>query len=111
MLDTPGFNEAVGEVKSALRVADGAIIVVDAMAGVEVGTELVWQYCDQMNLPRSIVINRMDRENASYTSALESIQSLSSIVKLVPVQLPWGKKHGFQDVIGLLSMRAQTRQG
>lgn len=107
LLDTPGFNEVVGEVKSALRVADGAIIVVDAVAGVEVGTELVWQYCDEMNLPRIIVINRMDRENASYTSALESIQSLSSNVKLVPVQLPWGEKHGFQGVIGLLSMRAR----
>ncbi|HJO90428.1 MAG TPA: GTP-binding protein, partial [Anaerolineales bacterium] len=55
LLDTPGFTDFVGEVKSALQVADAAIIVVDAVAGVEVGTELVWDYCNEHNLPRFIV--------------------------------------------------------
>lgn len=107
ILDTPGFTDFVGEVKSALRVADAAIIVVDSVAGVEVGTELVWQYCDELNLPRFVVINKMDRENANFQRALESVQGLSKNVKLVPVQLPWGEKHDFQGVIGILSMQAR----
>jgi elongation factor G len=108
ILDTPGFTDFVGDVKSALRVADAAIIVVDAVAGVEVGTELVWQYCDEMHLPRFVVINKMDRDNANFQRALESVQGLSKDVKLVPVQLPWGEKHDFKGVIGILSMRARS---
>src|SRR3970040_550955 len=92
-LDTPGFTDFVGEVKSALRVADAAIVVVDAVSGVEVGTELVWQYCDEYRLPRFVVINKMDRENANFQRALESGQGLSKTVKLVPVPVPWGEKH------------------
>ena len=107
ILDTPGFTDFAGEVKSALRVADAAIIVVDGVAGVEVGTELVWQYCDELKLPRFVVINKMDRENANFQRALESVQGLSKTVKLVPVQLPWGEKHDFKGVIGMLSMRAR----
>src|SRR5574341_663506 len=64
-LITPGFTDFVGEVKSALHVADAAIVVVDSVAGVEVGTELVWQYCDERKLPRFVVINKLDRENAN----------------------------------------------
>ncbi len=104
-LDTPGFTDFVGEVKSALRVADAAVIVVDAVAGVEVGTELVWQYCDEMQLPRFVIINKMDRDNANFQRTLESVQTLSKNVKLVPVQLPWGEKQDFKGVVGILSMR------
>ncbi|MEK7310577.1 MAG: elongation factor G [Chloroflexota bacterium] len=107
ILDTPGFTDFVGEVKSALRVADAAIIVVDAVAGVEVGTELVWQYCDEFKLPRFVVINKMDRENANFQRALESVKALSRGVKLVPVQLPWGEKQDFKGVIGILSMKGR----
>lgn len=106
-LDTPGFSDFVGEAKSALRVADAALIVVDAVSGVEVGTELVWQYCDELKLPRYVVINKMDRENANFAQTLESVQALSRDVKLVPVQLPWGEKSEFAGVIGLLSMRGR----
>jgi len=105
LLDTPGFTDFVGEVKSALRVADAAIIVVDAVSGVEVGTELVWQYCDEMNLPRFVVINKMDRDNANFQRTLESVQNLSRNVKLVPVQLPWGEKQDFKGMAGILTMR------
>ncbi len=109
VLDTPGFTDFVGEVKSALRVADAAIVLVDSVAGVEVGTELVWQYCDEFKLPRFVVINKMDRENANFQHALESVQALAKNVKLVPVQLPWGEKHDFKGALGLLSM--QLRKG
>ncbi|MBI5830372.1 MAG: GTP-binding protein, partial [Chloroflexi bacterium] len=107
LLDTPGFNDFVGEVLSALRVADAAIIMVDAVSGVEVGTELVWQYCDEHKLPRFVVINKMDRDNANFQRTLDSVQGLSKTVKLVPVQLPWGEKQDFKGVIGLLSMKGR----
>jgi len=110
LLDTPGFTDFVGEVKSALHVSDAAIVVVDAVAGVEVGTELVWQYCDEYKLPRFVVINKMDRENANFQSALEAVQAAFK-TKLVPVQLPWGEKHDFKGVIGLLSMKARLGKG
>jgi len=110
ILDTPGFTDFVGEVKSALHVSDAAIVVVDAVAGVEVGTELVWQYCDEYKLPRFVIINKMDRENANFQRALEGVQAAFK-AKLVPVQLPWGEKHDFKGVIGLLSMKARPGKG
>lgn len=106
LLDTPGFADFVGEVKSALQVADAAIIVVDATSGVEVGTERVWQYCDELNLPRIIVINKMDRENANFEEALASVQALAEDRKLVPAVVPIGAKQNFSGVIGLLSRGA-----
>ena len=90
-LDTPGYNDFVGEVISALRVADGALVLVDSVAGAEVGTELAWNYCDKFNLPRFIVINKMNRDNANFQKALESVQSITE-ARLIPVQLPWGEK-------------------
>jgi elongation factor G len=104
-LDTPGFPDFVGEVKSALHVADAAIVVVDSVAGVEVGTELTWQFCDDYKLPRFVLIAKMDRDNASFQQALASAQELTS-AKLVPVQLPWGEKQSFKGVIDLLAMKA-----
>ncbi len=109
-LDTPGFTDFVGEVKSALRVADAAIVVVDAVSGVEVGTELVWQYADEYKLPRFVVINKMDRENANFQRTLDEVQQ-SFRAKLVPVQLPWGEQSQFKGVIGLLSMKARAGKG
>ncbi|MCC6189936.1 MAG: elongation factor G [Anaerolineales bacterium] len=110
VIDTPGFTDFVGEVKSALRVVEAAIVVVDAVAGVEVGTELAWQYCDEFKLPRFVVINKMDRDNANFQKVLEHVQSTFK-VKLIPVQLPWGEQQGFQGVIGLLSMMARPGRG
>ncbi len=109
-LDTPGFTDFVGEVKSALHVADAAIVVVDAVSGVEVGTELAWQYCDERKLPRIVVINKMDRENANFQRAVERVQTTFK-AKLIPVQLPWGEKQDFKGVIGLLSMQARPGKG
>ena len=77
-LDTPGYTDFIGEVVSALRVVDGAVVLVDSVAGVEVGTELVWEYCDTFKLPRFVVISKMDRENANYQAALESARTLSA---------------------------------
>ena len=76
VLDTPGFTDFVGEAISALSVADGAIMLVDSVAGVEVGTEVLWTHCERFGLPRVVVISKMDRENASFKRAIESVQTL-----------------------------------
>jgi elongation factor G len=110
ILDTPGYTDFVGEVISALRVSDGAIVLVDSVAGLEVGTEVAWQYCDQFKLPRFLVINKMDRENANFEKAVASIQAFSE-TRLVPVQLPWGEKAAFQGVIDILTMQAYKGDG
>ncbi|MBL8058702.1 MAG: elongation factor G, partial [Anaerolineales bacterium] len=110
VLDTPGFTDFVGEVKSALHVSEAALVVVDAVAGVEVGTELVWNYCDEYKLPRFVVINKLDRENASYQKTLTQIQETFK-AKLVPVQLPIGEQAAFKGVVGLLTMKARMGKG
>jgi len=109
-LDTPGYTDFIGEMVSALRVSDGAIVVVDSVAGAEVGTELAWNYCDSFELPRFVLINKMNRENANFRKALESVQNLSD-VRLIPVQLPLGEKHDFKGVIDLLTMKAFVGDG
>ena len=110
ILDTPGYTDFVGEMVSALRVSDGAVVLVDSVAGAEVGTEIAWNYCDQFNIPRFVLINKMDRDNADFQKALATVQRLSE-VRLLPVQLPWGEKQDFQGVIDLLSMKAYAGTG
>lgn len=110
LLDTPGYTDFVGEVVSALRVSDGAIVLVDSVAGSEVGTEIAWSYLDKFNLPRFVVINKMERENANFEKALASIQGFSE-TRLIPVQLPWGEKAAFQGVIDILTMKAYKGDG
>jgi elongation factor G len=110
LLDTPGFPDFVGEVISALRVANGALVLLDAVSGVEVGTELTWQYCEEFKLPRFVVIAKMDRENANYEQALASARNLPG-AKLVPVQLPIGQGQNFKGVIDLLAMKARMGAG
>jgi elongation factor G len=110
LLDTPGYNDFIGEMISALRVSDGALVVVDSVAGAEVGTEIAWNYCDQFNIPRFVLINKMDRDNANFRQALDSIQQLSD-VRLLPIQLPWGEKQDFQGVLDLLTMKAYSGNG
>ncbi len=111
VLDTPGYTDFVGEVISALRVADGAVVLVDSVAGVEVGTEVVWHYCDAFKLPRFVLIAKMDRENASFQRVMDSIRQLSSDVTFVPIQLPLGEKHEYKGVIDLFSMTARPGAG
>jgi elongation factor G len=110
VLDTPGYTDFVGEVISALRVVDAALVVVDSVAGMEVGTEVAWDHCNTFKLPRIVVINKMERENANFRKALDSVQQFSD-VRLVPVQLPWGEKMAFKGVIDLLSMKAYAGDG
>jgi len=110
VLDTPGYTDFIGEVISSLRVADGALVLVDAVAGLEVGTEIAWGYCDTFKLPRFLVVNKLDRDNANFQKALASVQEFSE-TRLIPVQLPWGEKAAFKGVIDLITMKAYAGDG
>jgi elongation factor G len=109
-IDTPGYADFVGEVKAALRVADAALVVVTADKGVEVGTELTWQYADERKLPRMVLVNKLDRENTSFDQALESLRKQYGL-KVVPLQLPIGEQANFRGVVDLVSQKGYTFEG
>ncbi len=105
LVDTPGYADFIGEVKAGMRVSEGAVIVVCAASGVEVGTEQVWEYCEDAKLPRLIFVNKMDRENADFFKVVEEIRSnLGS--RCLPLQLAIGAQNSFEGVVDLLTMKA-----
>ncbi|MDY7075753.1 MAG: elongation factor G [Chloroflexota bacterium] len=104
VLDTPGYTDFVGEVKSSIRVADLALILVDAVSGVEVGTELAWDFVEAQGLPRMVVINKMNRENANLERTLEALRD-NFEQQFVPIQLPIGAEGNFAGVVDLVQMR------
>jgi elongation factor G len=107
LLDTPGFTLFAHEAKIAMSASEAALVVVDGVSGVEVVTEKVWQYAEEINLPRVIVVSRMDRERANYQTALESLVNAFGRL-VVPVQLPIGSEKSLKGVIDLVTMKAYT---
>ncbi|HNY67964.1 MAG TPA: elongation factor G [Bacillota bacterium] len=105
LIDTPGYSDFVGEVVGALRIADATMVLVDAVSGVEVGTELTWRHADESKLPRMIVVNRMDRENANFEKALGSIRDIFGN-HAVAAQLPIGEGDKFRGVADIIHMKA-----
>ncbi|MEO8456192.1 MAG: elongation factor G [Chloroflexota bacterium] len=105
LIDTPGYMDFMGEVKCGLRAAETVLIVVDAVSGVQVGTEFAWRFADELSLPRAIFINRMDRENADFDRTVQQIQAAWGS-KCVPVQLPIGSQASFTGVIDVLAQEA-----
>jgi len=103
-IDTPGYPDFVAEVKSGLRVSEGAIIVVCAASGVEVGTEQVWEYATESKLPCLIFVNKMDRENANFFDTLEDIRNKLG-AKCLPIQLPIGSQKDFQGLVDLVTRK------
>ena len=101
IFDTPGYIEFIGEVYSALRAADAAVMPISAPVGVEVGTELIWKLINERNLPRIVYINRMDRENADFHQCLASVQERLGR-QCVAIQLPIGAHTSFEGVVSLL---------
>jgi len=104
LLDTPGFNIFINDTKASLAAADSSLVLVDGVAGVEVQTEKVWSFASDFNLPRALIINKLDRENASFERALASIQENFGRAA-VPVQLPVGAEREFRGVIDLIRMK------
>ncbi|MHB1132639.1 MAG: elongation factor G [Chloroflexota bacterium] len=107
LIDTPGYADFIGEVREAIRVVDTAVILVDAVSGVEVGTETMWRAASEYDLPRVVVITKMDRENAEFRRTVEQLRDRFG-AKLVPIQMPVGSQTNFQGVIDLLSRKAYT---
>ena len=105
LVDTPGFAAFLTDAKNALRVVDGAVVVVGAPDGVKVQTEKVWSYAAAYDLPRAIYLSKMDRERADFARALEDVQKNLS-PKAVPIQVPIGREAGFAGVVDLVRMRA-----
>lgn len=105
ILDTPGYSDFSGEVKAALRVVDGVIIVVGGSSSVEVGTEQTWAYSREMELPALVVVNKMDRENVDFSRILDDIRSKIS-GRCVAAQLPIGVAAEFKGFVDLVTMKA-----
>ncbi|MDQ7819646.1 MAG: elongation factor G [Armatimonadota bacterium] len=107
LIDAPGYPDFVGEVVAALRVADGALVVVDAVAGVQVQTEVAWLYADRAGVSRLVVVNRLDRENASFDRAVDSLRRRFGS-RVAPVQIPIGAESALSGVVDLVEMKAYT---
>ena len=105
LVDTPGYGDFIADARAGLRVVEAAVVVVDAVAGVQVQTEKVWKFASEFDLPRAIVVNRLDRERADFFRTLESLtRRLKG--RIVPVHIPVGEESGFRGFVDLVTQRA-----
>ncbi|MCA2002437.1 MAG: GTP-binding protein, partial [Chloroflexi bacterium] len=113
VLDAPGYTDFVGEIVSALSAVDGAVILVDAVSGIEVGTELAWRYVEQFNLPRFFVINKMDRDNANFEQTFAAIEAFAKShgKRAFKAHLPIGEKANFKGVADVIGLKAYLADG
>jgi elongation factor G len=107
LIDTPGIGNFLSDARAALQVADAAIVVVDAVAGVMVQTEKVWAAAAELNLPRLVVLNRLDRDRASLDRALASLREACDRT-IIPIQLPLGEEKSFKGIVDLVTRKAYT---
>jgi elongation factor G len=110
LLDTPGYFDFVGEVKAALRVVETALVLVDAVAGVEVGTELTYKHALRAGVARMIVVNKIDRENANFAKTLAALEQAFGR-SVVPFQLPIGAQADFKGIVDVVGQKAYTFAG
>ena len=110
LIDTPGYLDFLGEVMAGLRAADAGLCVVDAISGVEVGTEKTWAAAEAAALPRAVFVSMMDRDNANFGQTLDQIRDELS-PNAMPLQMPVGAGQDFRGIVDLLSMRAHTFKG
>jgi len=109
LIDTPGYLDFVGEVAAAMRVVDTAVVLVDAVSVIEVGTEIVWDYAEAADLPRLVVVNRMDRENANFAKAVEELKAKFG-PRLAPLMLPVGEQADFRGLADIVRGKAYIYQ-
>ncbi len=105
LLDTPGYRAFILDAKATLIAAETALVVVDAAAGVEVQTERVWSFAEEFGLARAVVVNKMERDRASFDRVMESLQEAFGRT-VVPVQLPIGEEKEFKGVVDLIRNKA-----
>jgi len=105
LVDAPGFFDFAGQVVSALRAVEGALVVVSANAGLAVGTEIAWDQCNRDRKPRLVVVNKMDKENADFFGTVAALREALK-PKPVPIQVPIGAEAAFKGVVDLLHMKA-----
>jgi elongation factor G len=110
MLDTPGYDDFVGEVLSCLPVVEGGVVVMSAENGVEIGTENTWKYLDRYDLPRIVCVNKMDKEHADFKKCLDGAQQHLG-AKVMPLFLPIGQGESFTGLVDILRKKAYTYQG
>jgi elongation factor G len=109
LIDTPGENDFLSDTKVCLQVAEGAVVLVDAVDGVKVGTEKVWGFSEEYNLPRVIFVNKLERERADFYKVVEEIENIFSI-KATPIYLPFGTENEFTGLINLIRSKAHIYQ-
>jgi elongation factor G len=109
ILDTPGYRPFLTDTRLTLRAADAAVVVLDSVSGVEVQTEKVWEYASEFNLPRILVVNKMDRDNASFDRTVASVEETFGRAG-VPIQIPMGAERDFAGVIDILTNKAYRYQ-
>ncbi|WP_273484223.1 elongation factor G [Desulforamulus ruminis] len=108
LLDTPGFSDFIGEVKGALRVADAALFAVSAVDGVQVQHEVIWEMAE--GLPKIVIINKMDRENANFDKVLDNLKEKFG-ANFVPVQIPIGSFNDFSGIVSVMDRKAFSGDG
>ena len=111
LLDTPGFTDFQGEMKNAIRATDAVLLIVDAVSGVQVGTEIAWELARAEQLPILVNINKLDRENADFERALSSLQEAFPDTKFVPIVLPIGSESEFSGLLNLVTQKAYLGDG
>jgi elongation factor G len=110
LVDTPGYGDFIADARAGLRVVEAAVVVVDAVAGVQVQTEKVWKFGSEYNLPRVVVVNRLDRERSDFFRTFESLaRRLKG--RLVALHLPVGEESSFKGFVDLVKMKAVTVAG
>lgn len=105
IIDTPGMIDLVGDVRAALRVVEGAIVLIDAENGMEIGTERIWNYANEYQIPRLVFVNKMDREKANFYKVVSDLEKRFS-PNVVPIELPIGEGEDFRGVVDLIRMQA-----
>jgi elongation factor G len=105
IIDTPGDDNFLSDTKASLQAADGVVVVIDATSGVKFGTQKVWAFSDELNLPRIIFVSKMDRERANFDAVVEEVAKTFQ-VKATPVFLPIGAEDKFQGLVDLVKMKA-----
>lgn len=110
ILDCPGYADFYGDVRAGLRVADAAIVLLAAPAGVEVGTELVWQFIESAGQPRMICVNKMDKEHADFRKCLDDASNVLG-ARVAPIVVPIGAAASFKGVVDLIEQKAYVSDG